>query len=154
MTTYRSPSFTNIKKTNFWSGVLFGLGFIAFVDEVIFHQLLRWHHFYDRSTSDIGLISDGLFHAFSWFATIAGMFLLAHIQRTQSFIFKRWLAGLLVGVGVFQLYDGIVQHKIMRLHQIRYVDNVIVYDIVWNVIAALILVAGLYLTIRTNKEVQ
>lgn len=153
MTTNRAPSYTNIKTTNFWSGVLFGLGFIAFVDEVIFHQLLRWHHFYDKTTSDIGLISDGLFHAFSWFATIAGIFLLAHIQRTQSFIFQRWLAGLLVGVGVFQLYDGLIQHKIMRLHQIRYVDNVIVYDIVWNVIAALILVAGVYLTIRTNKEV-
>ena len=56
---------------NIWSGALFGIGLAAFVDEVIFHQLLRWHHFYDKSTTDIGLISDGLFHAFSWFATIS-----------------------------------------------------------------------------------
>lgn len=52
---------------NMWSGILFGIGLAAFIDEAVFHQLLRWHHFYDKSTTDIGLISDGLFHAFSWF---------------------------------------------------------------------------------------
>ncbi|MBB3111577.1 putative membrane protein [Paenibacillus phyllosphaerae] len=51
---------------NLWSGVLFGLGAVAFIDEAIFHQLLHWHHFYDKSTTGIGLLSDGLFHAFSW----------------------------------------------------------------------------------------
>ena len=49
------------------SGALFGVGFAAFVDETVFHQLLHWHHFYDGSTSDAGLVSDGLFHAFGWF---------------------------------------------------------------------------------------
>lgn len=136
---------------NFTSGIFFGLGFVAFIDEVLFHQLLRWHHFYDKSTTDIGLISDGLFHAFSWFATIAGLFMLADLRRKERFHVKRWLAGLLVGVGAFQLYDGIVQHKLMRLHQIRYVDNVIVYDIVWNVIAAIILIVGVILTVQTRK---
>ena len=136
---------------NFWSGFLFGLGLIAFVDEVIFHQLLRWHHFYDKSTTDVGLISDGLFHAFSWFATIAGLFMFADLKRKSSYWFKRWLAGILVGVGGFQLYDGIIQHKIMRLHQIRYVENVYLYDIVWNVVAAIILLAGIELMRRTNQ---
>lgn len=136
---------------NFWSGFLFGLGLIAFVDEVIFHQLLHWHHFYDKSTTDVGLISDGLFHAFSWFATIAGLFMFADLRRKHSYWFKRWLAGILVGVGGFQLYDGIIQHKIMRLHQIRYVDNVYLYDIAWNVVAAIILLAGIELVRRTNK---
>ncbi|MER2108991.1 MAG: DUF2243 domain-containing protein [Solibacillus sp.] len=146
-----SYSFLDTRR-NFWSGVLFGLGLIAFVDEVVFHQLLRWHHFYDKSTTDIGLISDGLFHAFSWFATVAGLFLFADLRRKKGFWFKRWLAGMLVGVGGFQLYDGIIQHKIMRLHQIRYVDNVLLYDVVWNVIAAMILIAGIVLMRRTRKS--
>lgn len=137
---------------NFWSGFLFGIGFIAFMDEAVFHQLLRWHHFYDKSTTDIGLISDGLFHAFSWFATIAGLFLLADIRRRNGFWFKRWMAGVFIGVGGFQLYDGIIQHKIMRLHQIRYVENVLFYDIVWNVVAAIILLIGIYLLRRTKNE--
>src|SRR4051812_44746690 len=46
------------------AGALFGIGVAAFLDEAIFHQLLHWHHFYDRSTSTAGLVSDGFFHAF------------------------------------------------------------------------------------------
>ncbi|SES30900.1 Predicted membrane protein [Psychrobacillus sp. OK032] len=62
-------------KSNMWTGILFGFGLIAFIDEAVFHQLLHWHHFYDKSTTDIGLVSDGLFHAFSFFATIGSSFL-------------------------------------------------------------------------------
>ena len=141
-----------ISRRNMWSGILFGVGLIAFVDETVFHQLLRWHHFYDKSTTDIGLISDGIFHAFSWFATIAGLFLFADLRRRNGLIFQRWLGGVLLGIGVFQLYDGIIQHKWMRIHQIRYVDNVIVYDIVWNVSALIILLIGLFLLFRSSKN--
>ncbi|MGE7982178.1 DUF2243 domain-containing protein [Solibacillus sp. NPDC093137] len=141
-----------VSRRNMWSGILFGVGLIAFIDETVFHQLLRWHHFYDKSTTDIGLISDGIFHAFSWFATIAGLFLFADLRRRNGLIFQRWLGGVLLGVGVFQLYDGIIQHKWMRIHQIRYVDNVIVYDIVWNVGALIILLIGIYLLFRTSKN--
>lgn len=141
-----------ISRRNMWSGILFGFGLIAFVDETVFHQLLRWHHFYDKSTTDIGLISDGIFHAFSWFATIAGLFLFADLRRRNGLIFQRWLGGVLLGIGVFQLYDGIIQHKWMRIHQIRYVDNVIVYDIIWNVSALIILLIGLFLLFRSSKN--
>ncbi|WP_224654547.1 DUF2243 domain-containing protein, partial [Escherichia coli] len=37
-------------RRNLWSGSLFGLGFVAFLDETLFHQLLHWHKFYDKST--------------------------------------------------------------------------------------------------------
>ncbi len=143
----------SISRRNVWSGVLFGIGFVAFIDEAVFHQLLRWHHFYDLSTTDIGLISDGLFHAFSWFGTIAGLFLFADLRRKRSFIRERWIGGILLGVGGFQLYDGIIQHKLFRIHQIRYVDNVIVYDVIWNVIAILLIVIGLKYIKQPRKKV-
>src|SRR4051812_24622206 len=44
------------------SGVLVGIGVAGFVDEAVFHQILHWHHFYDRSTPAWGLVSDGIFH--------------------------------------------------------------------------------------------
>lgn len=59
-------------KRNIWAGILFGVGLVSFVDEAVFHQLLHWHHFYDKSTTSIGLVSDGFFHAFSWFTTVGG----------------------------------------------------------------------------------
>lgn len=142
---------------NLWSGFLFGLGFVAFIDETIFHQLLHWHHFYDKSTTDIGLISDGIFHAFSWFATIAGLFLFADIRRRNGLWPVRWIGGLLFGAGIFQLYDGTVQHKLMRIHQIRYVENVGIYDLVWNIIAIILVIVGaslLFITRNKNNTVE
>lgn len=137
---------------NLWSGILFGLGFVAFIDETIFHQLLHWHHFYDKSSLNIGLVSDGLFHAFSWFATIGGLFMVADLRRRNTFWLKRWQGGMMLGGGGFNLYDGIIQHKWMRIHQIRYVDNVIVYDWIWNILAAVLMLIGLFLLHKTKKE--
>jgi uncharacterized membrane protein len=132
-----------------WSGVLVGLGVAGFVDETVFHQLLHWHHFYDKSTPAAGLVSDGLFHAFSWFATVAGLFLLVAARREGPVPAARWWGGLMAGAGAFQLYDGIVQHKLLRLHQIRYGVDLSPYDWTWNVLAAVLLVAGIGLLART-----
>lgn len=75
------------KQRNMWTGILFGLGIVAFIDEVIFHQLLHWHHFYDKSTAAVGLVSDGLFHAFS-FCYDWICFLLADLHRKHGFWLK------------------------------------------------------------------
>jgi uncharacterized membrane protein len=137
---------------NLLSGALLGIGTAAFVDETLFHQLLHWHHFYDRSTSAVGLVSDGLFHAFSWSATVAGLFLLADLRRRRAVLPMRWWAGLLLAAGGFQLYDGIVQHKLMRLHQIRYGVNLTAYDWTWNIVGLLILAAGVLLLARSRTR--
>ena len=137
---------------NLLSGALLGVGVAAFVDETVFHQLLHWHHFYDRSTPAAGLVSDGLFHAFGWFATVAGLFLFADLRRRQAFSAPRWWGGLLLGAGGFQLYDGTIQHKLLRLHQIRYDVDVTPYDWVWNVAAALLLLAGAALVLRARAR--
>ena len=140
---------------NLWSGILFGLGLIAFLDETLFHQILGWHHFYDKSTTDIGLLSDGFFHAFSWFATVGSLFMVADLRRRQAFWLKRWVGGVLLGAGAFNLYDGIVQHKLMRIHQIRYdTDNLFLYDLVWNSLAAIILIAGFVVVFRTGQIIK
>jgi uncharacterized membrane protein len=114
---------------------------------------LHWHHFYDRSTTGAGLVSDGLFHAFSWFATIGGLFLFADLRRRETLSLKLWWGGLLLGGGAFQLYDGIIQHKLMRLHQIRYVEQVWIYDWIWNLIAAAMMLAG-WLLIRQSAKAK
>lgn len=137
-----------------WSGVLFGVGAIAFLDEAVFHQVLHWHHFYDLATTDVGLVSDGLFHAVSWIATIAGLFLFADLRRRGSFVARAWWGGVLVGAGGFQLYDGTIQHKLLGIHQIRYVPNVIVYDVIWNVIAVLMIVVGVVLMVRARRTTR
>ncbi|GEK60225.1 DUF2243 domain-containing protein [Marinococcus halophilus] len=141
----------NYAGRNILSGFLFGLGLIAFIDEVVFHQLLHWHHFYDLSTTTAGLISDGFFHAFSWFATVAALFMVADLRRRQSFWLRRWIGGTLTGAGFFQLYDGLVQHKWMGIHQIRYGVDILPYDLVWNISALVILIAGIVVWRQTSQ---
>ncbi len=134
------------------SGALVGLGVAGFVDEVVFHQLLHWHHFYDRGTPEAGLVSDGLFHVGSWVAMVAGLFLFADLRRRDTWIPRRWWGGLLTGLGGFQLYDGIVQHKLLELHQIRYGVDITPYDVVWNVVAVAFLVAGVVVLLRSRER--
>lgn len=124
------------------AGLLIGVGVAGFVDETVFHQILHWHHFYDRSTSTAGLVSDGWFHAGSWLAVVAGLFLFADLQRRGVTVRHRVVAGTLLGWGAFQLYDGLVQHKVLGLHQIRYGVDLWPYDLLWNAAAGLGLLAG------------
>lgn len=140
---------------NLWSGILFGVGLAAFLDEVIFHQLLGWHHFYDRSTTRIGILSDGLFHAFSYLATVGALFLVADLRRRGAWWKIRWVGATLIGLGGFNLYDGIIQHKLFRIHQIRYdTDHLLFYDVAWNLTAMFILTAGIIIFLQTRKKLK
>jgi uncharacterized membrane protein len=142
----------NGPKRSLLAGVLMGIGVAGFVDETVFHQLLHWHHFYDLSTPSWGLISDGLFHAGSWVCMIAGLFMFADLRRREAWSKQRHWAGFCLGLGGFQLYDGTIQHKWWHLHQIRYHVGILPYDLVWNIIAGLVLILGVVLLRRAQQH--
>ncbi len=129
-----------------------GVGMMAAVDEIIFHQVLAWHHFYDRSTLKVGMLTDGLLHSAELIAIVAGFFRLLDLRRTGSLSKPRAWAGFFLGLGSFQLFDGIVDHKVLRLHQVRYVENLLPYDIVWNAAGLVILLIGFYLLKKAKKK--
>src|SRR5699024_6949090 len=116
---------------NTWSGVLFGLGLMALADEIIFHQLLQWHHFYDRSTPFIGIMSDGLLNAFALFALIAGLFWLAGTSRGSLYQMGWWKAAFYRRVEGFQVSNGIGGNRLYRF--IRYVMGWIIFCfMIWH----------------------
>ncbi|WP_149083579.1 MULTISPECIES: DUF2243 domain-containing protein [Microbacterium] len=134
------------------SGFLFGCGIAAsMIDLFVFHLVLHWHHFYDLSTSEIALVSDGFFHAFGWFITILGAFLLADVRRREPVRWTRWAGAVIAGVGFFQLFDGVADHKLLRIHQIRYGVELLLYDTVWIVSAIVLLAIGSLLVWRTRS---
>ncbi|MBA1274898.1 DUF2243 domain-containing protein [Stutzerimonas azotifigens] len=132
------------------AALLIGIGLMAAVDEILFHQILAWHHFFDRSTSAVGLLSDGLLHAAEVILLVAGFFLYADLQRSGQLVRGHAWAGLFLGMGGFQLFDGLVNHKVLRLHQVRYVDPLLLYDLAWNGAALLLLAIGLVLLRRAR----
>ena len=131
---------------------LIGIGVMAAVDEIVFHQLLAWHSFYDRSTPAIGLLSDGLLHAAELVAIVAGFFWLADLRRRAALVTPAAWAGFLIGAGGFQVFDGVVDHKVLRVHQIRYGVHLVPYDVVWNVGGAVLLLAGALLIWRARSR--
>jgi uncharacterized membrane protein len=135
------------------AGVLIGIGVAGFIDETVFHQLLHWHHFYDKGTAAAGLVSDGLFHAGSWICVVAGIFLFADLQRRRATVPKRLWAGALLGWGGFQVYDGLFQHKVLGLHQIRYQVDLVPYDLAWNIAGGIGVVIGLVLLFGPARSV-
>ncbi|SCE74717.1 DUF2243 domain-containing protein [Micromonospora chokoriensis] len=133
-------------------GVLIGVAIMAAVDEIVFHQLLAWHHFYDRSTPSVALLSDGLLHAAEVVALVGGFFWLADLRRRGALSSRLTWGGLLLGAGGFQLFDGLVDHKVLRLHQIRYGVHLVPYDVVWNVAGAVLLLAGIAVVWRSRSR--
>ncbi|MGA5411187.1 DUF2243 domain-containing protein [Streptomyces lavendulocolor] len=136
------------------TGAIAGAAVMAAVDEIIFHQVLGWHHFYDRSTTAVGLLSDGLLHTAELLALVAGFFLYADLRRRRALAPAHARAGFVLGLGAFQLFDGIVDHKLLRLHQIRYGVDVTPYDWAWNAAGLLLLLAGLLLTARAARRTR
>ncbi|WP_258723737.1 DUF2243 domain-containing protein [Cellulomonas sp. NS3] len=134
------------------AGAVIGVGLMAAVDEIVFHQLLGWHHFYDRSTSDVALLSDGVLHAVELVLLVGGFFLVADLQRRRALSRGFLRAGLLIGAGGFQLFDGLVDHKVLRVHQVRYGVDTLPYDLAWNGFGALVLVTGLVLLRRARRR--
>lgn len=129
-----------------------GVGVMAAVDEIVFHQILGWHHFYDRSTSGVGLASDGLLHTGELLALVAGFFLYADLRRRRALAPAHARAGFFLGLGAFQLFDGIVDHKLLRLHQIRYGVDITPYDWSWNIAALVLLLIGAALAVRAARR--
>jgi len=132
--------------------ILIGIGIMAAVDEIIFHQVLAWHHFFDRSTPAIGLLSDGLLHSAELIIIVAGFFMFANLHRRHALAPQPAWAGFFLGLGGFQLLDGLVSHKLLRIHQIRYVENILPYDLAWNVFALVLLAVGTILAVRSRRS--
>jgi uncharacterized membrane protein len=136
-----------VRHRSYWAAFLLGIATMAAIDEIVFHQILAWHHFYDNATSDIALLSDGLLHAAELFIFVFGFFLMLDARRRRTLWPAAGWAGFLVGLGLFQLWDGVIDHKVLRLHQIRYGVELLPYDIAWNVAGGLLLVAGVVWTV-------
>jgi len=135
--------------------LLLGVGLGGFVDGIVLHQVLQWHHLLTSTgdhpaTTVAGLeantLADGLFHLATWLATVAGVALL---WRSGAALAGRALAGLvLVGWGAFNLVEGIVDHHVLTLHHVREGSNELVYDLGFLALGAILVAGGLALARR------
>lgn len=109
-------------------GVILGVGLGGFLDGILLHQILQWHQMLSSVLPPITLEAmhtnmfwDGLFHAAVWLVTLAGIFLVwSGAQRTSTLPSFAWLVGLmLIGWGLFNLVEGVVNHHMLEIHHVR-----------------------------------
>ncbi|MCM2132018.1 DUF2243 domain-containing protein [Larsenimonas rhizosphaerae] len=133
------------------AAILLGIGFMAAIDEIIFHQLLVWHHFVESDSTVAAIISDGVLHTMELVLLVTGAAMMLRLHETHHHAPGYRGPGFLLGMGGFQVFDGIVDHKLLGLHQVRYVDNLIVYDLAWNGAGIALLAVGYVLLQRARR---
>jgi uncharacterized membrane protein len=110
------------------AGILLGLSLGGFVDGILLHQIIHWHNMGSAILPPNSLESmrqnmrwDGLFHAAVWILTMLGVYrLLLDARAGRSLPAPRAFTGLLVlGWGLFNLIEGIIDHHLLGLHHVR-----------------------------------
>lgn len=110
-------------------GLLLGFGLGGFVDGILLHQLLQWHHMVSAegccpTNSLVGLeentTADGFFHLVTWLVTLIGSLTAIKAWR-EGRLAPPWRAhvgALIAGWGIFNVVDS-ANHFVLGLHHIR-----------------------------------
>jgi uncharacterized membrane protein len=135
-------------------GLLLGIGLGGFVDGIVLHQILQWHHMLTSTgqqpmTTVAGLeantLADGLFHSVTWLFVAVGSWLLLREWQAGR-IAPPWrlhLGLLLIGWGAFNLVEGLIDHELLGVHHVR--DDLggpIGWDLGFLAFGALLVVGG------------
>lgn len=138
--------------------LLTGFGLGAFLDGIVLHQVLQWHHLVgarvpadDLAGLEANTLWDGVFHLVSWLVVVAGLAWTARSRAALRPVPWRTLTGaLLVGWGAFNITDQVVFHLLLEAHHIRMVEDPRLYDWGYTAIGALLVGAGLAL-VRASR---
>ncbi|PPS43602.1 DUF2243 domain-containing protein [Chroococcidiopsis sp. TS-821] len=141
------------------AGVFLGLGLGGFFDGIILHQILQWHHMLSSirpattvSELELNMLGDGLFEAGTWVMTIVGVALLWRAGKREDVPWssRTFFGSILVGAGLFNLIEGLIDHQILGIHHVKPGANELIWDISFLAIGAILATIG-WLLIRAEK---
>jgi uncharacterized membrane protein len=133
---YQQTSITAVPL--FSASTILGIGIGGIIDGTFLHQILQWHEMLSNKIPPVTLLSksvnmfwDGIFHAFCLIVIIAGLYMLFRLFYRKDVIINAGIfnGGLLFGWGLFNVMEGIIDHQILKLHNVR---EVAVNITLWN----------------------
>jgi uncharacterized membrane protein len=146
-------------------GVLLGLGIGGFFDGIVFHQLLQWHHMLTSggyppdsvANLEVNTFWDGLFHSATYVLIAAGLAIFwRHARQAHAPWSGKLLAGtLLIGWGIFNTVEGLVNHHLLGLHHVNETvpqSQWMMWDLAFLMWGAAMLIGGAYLVRRGRRE--
>jgi uncharacterized membrane protein len=136
---------------------LMGVGLGGFIDGIVLHQVLQWHHLLTStgehpSTTVSGLeantLADGFFHLATWVcvAVAAALTVKAWREGRLGPPWGAWAGMALAGWGAFNLIEGLIDHQLLGIHHVR--DDLgapLGWDLGFLALGALLLAGGLAL---------
>ena len=133
--------------------VLTGFGLGAFLDGIVLHQVLQWHHLVvelrpadDLAGLKANTVWDGVFHLAAWLVVLVGLLWTARSRDAlRPLPWRRLVGPLLVGWGAFNITDQVVFHMLLGAHHIRMVEDYQLYDWGYTALGAVLVAAGLAL---------
>jgi uncharacterized membrane protein len=140
------------------AGTVLGVGLGGFVDGILLHQILQWHEMISAVVPPVDVVSiklnmlfDGLFHATMWFTTVAGVILLARTAGAERSVpMARTFGGaILVGAGMFNIVEGLIDHQILGLHHVHPGANQLAWDVGFIVVSAVMVAIGAFILVRS-----
>ncbi len=133
------------------AGIVLGLGLGGFIDGILLHQLLQWHHMLSNirpltnvANQDLNMVWDGLFHAFDWLLTVVGIILLwrAGGRDDVPWSSQTFVGSILIGAGLFDVVEGLIDHQILGIHHVKPGPNQLVWDLGFLAFGGLLAVIG------------
>lgn len=133
------------------AGALLGIGLGGFVDGILLHQLLQWHHMLtarlpatDLVTLKVNMVWDGLFHVFTWLTTVAGLALLWRATGRPDVDRSAGAFGgsLVLGWGLFNVVEGMIDHELLQIHHVHPGDEQLSWDVAFLVLGAALIAGG------------
>jgi uncharacterized membrane protein len=146
------------KRTPVAPGLLLGIGLGGFIDGIVLHQVLQWHHMLtatgDHPASTVSGLeanttADGLFHLATWVFVVVASLLAVRAWREGRFAppWRVHLGLMLIGWGLFNLVEGLVDHHLLEVHHVRDdVTNPTWWDVGFLVFGAALVALGLALS--------
>lgn len=146
-------------------GILLGVGLGGFVDGILLHQLLQWHNMLSSSDTDrvgvptylpsnlpglqMNVVWDGVFHVITWLFVLTGLWVLCsrttHVRGAvwSSRVLWGWV---LVGGGLFNLVEGIIDHHVLGIHHVKAGPDQLWWDLGFLALGALLVAIGWLIT--------
>lgn len=144
------------------ASMVLGIGLGGFADGIILHQVLQWHEMLsnkipatDYVGKSVNMFWDGVFHFFCLLVVFVGVVLFWKLLKRNDINRSGWLlsGGLLAGWGLFNIVEGVIDHHLLKLHNVfEYAEQPGIYNYFFLGASVLMLIVAYAMVQKAKRQ--